>query len=62
LGRNTQGVTLIRLRDNENLVGVARIQTEDEEASESDENDTEVIEAVDAVNLETEEPGENADE
>lgn len=33
LGRNTQGVTLIRLREDENLVGLARIQTEgDEEA------------------------------
>ncbi len=31
LGRNTQGVTLIRLRDDENLVGLARIQTDDEE-------------------------------
>jgi DNA gyrase subunit A len=31
LGRNTQGVTLIRLRDDENLVGLARIQAEDEE-------------------------------
>ncbi len=31
LGRNTQGVTLIRLRDDEQLVGLARIQTEDEE-------------------------------
>ena len=29
LGRNTQGVTLIRLRDDENLVGLARIQVED---------------------------------
>ena len=31
LGRNTQGVTLIRLREDENLVGLARIQTEDED-------------------------------
>ena len=62
LGRNTQGVTLIRLRDNENLVGVARIQTEDDEESDSDENDSEDIEVVDAVNVETEEPDENADE
>jgi len=30
LGRNTQGVTLIRLREDENLVGLARIQSEDE--------------------------------
>ncbi len=43
LGRNTQGVTLIRLRDNENLVGLARIQSEDEE--ESDEGtDNEAVE------------------
>ena len=31
LGRNTQGVTLIRLREDENLVGLARIQTEDDD-------------------------------
>lgn len=30
LGRNTQGVTLIRLREDENLVGLARIQIEEE--------------------------------
>jgi len=30
LGRNTQGVTLIRLADEENLVGLARIQIDDE--------------------------------
>ena len=38
LGRNTQGVTLIRLRDNENLVGVARIQSEDDEEIEEEED------------------------
>ena len=38
LGRNTQGVTLIRLRDNENLVGLARIQAEDE-AEDSEEGE-----------------------
>ena len=38
LGRNTQGVTLIRLREDENLVGVARIQTEDDEKDETDED------------------------
>jgi len=38
LGRNTQGVTLIRLRDNENLVGVARIQSEDDEETEDAED------------------------
>jgi len=36
LGRNTQGVTLIRLRKDENLVGLARIQSEDEEDSHPD--------------------------
>ncbi len=36
LGRNTQGVTLIRLRDDENLVGLARIQSEDEEEEEQE--------------------------
>ncbi len=34
LGRNTQGVTLIRLRDDENLVGLARIQTEGDEEND----------------------------
>lgn len=34
LGRNTQGVILIRLRGNEKLVGVAKIQAEDEPAEE----------------------------
>jgi DNA gyrase subunit A len=34
LGRNTQGVTLIRLREGESLVGLARIEAESEETSE----------------------------
>jgi DNA gyrase subunit A len=34
LGRNTQGVTLIRLRQDEKLVGLERIQPEQEEAGE----------------------------
>ena len=33
LSRNTQGVTLIRLRQDEKLVGLARIEKEDEEAA-----------------------------
>ena len=33
LGRNTQGVTLIRLREGEKLVGLARIETEDKAES-----------------------------
>jgi len=39
LGRNTQGVTLIRLSEEENLVGLARIQMEDEaeDSVEADE-------------------------
>jgi len=37
LGRNTQGVTLIRLRKDENLVGLARIQSEDEEEDEPED-------------------------
>jgi len=37
LGRNTQGVTLIRLKEDENLVGLARIQIEDENESVSSE-------------------------
>ena len=36
LGRNTQGVTLIRLRDDENLVGLARIQSEEGEEAETE--------------------------
>ncbi|WP_432472204.1 DNA gyrase subunit A [Amphritea sp. HPY] len=42
LGRNTQGVTLIRVADDENLVGVARI----EEPEESDEDISEGAEVV----------------
>jgi DNA gyrase subunit A len=44
LGRNTQGVTLIRLGKDENLVGLARIAKEDED----EDADGEVIEGEDA--------------
>ncbi len=37
MGRNTQGVTLIRLRQQEKLVGLARIEPENESADESSE-------------------------
>lgn len=43
LGRNTQGVTLIRLRDEENLVGLARIQTEDEDENSEEDNSEEIF-------------------
>ena len=57
LGRNTQGVTLIRLGKEENLVGLARVEKEDDQeaddAEESDnaesnaaESDTETIDDV----------------
>jgi len=36
LGRNTQGVTLIRLRQEEKLVGLARIQIEHQDEGEDD--------------------------
>jgi DNA gyrase subunit A len=36
LGRNTQGVTLIRLREGEKLVGLARIAAEEDEAIATD--------------------------
>jgi DNA gyrase subunit A len=36
LSRNTQGVTLIRLGEDENLVGLARIQTDDEEGEDEE--------------------------
>jgi len=36
LGRNTQGVTLIRLRQDEKLVGLERIQPEEDEGEESE--------------------------
>ena len=51
LGRNTQGVILIRLGDNEKLVGLARIAKEDEDDDDvrsegaSDVGDTEVSDA-----------------
>jgi DNA gyrase subunit A len=38
LGRNTQGVTLIRLAEDEKLVGMARIETEAEELEEGEED------------------------
>ncbi|MEJ8566669.1 DNA gyrase subunit A [Elongatibacter sediminis] len=38
MGRNTQGVTLVRLRENESLVGVARIAGEEDEAAEGIED------------------------
>jgi DNA gyrase subunit A len=38
LGRNTQGVTLIRLSEKEKLVGLARIAAEDEEEIEAVED------------------------
>jgi DNA gyrase subunit A len=41
LGRNTQGVTLIRLGKDENLVGLARIQTDDEDEAELEEGEAE---------------------
>ncbi|KJZ14976.1 DNA gyrase subunit A [Marinomonas sp. SBI22] len=51
-GRNTQGVTLIRLTNDEHLVGVVRVVEDDEELE--DEVDGEVIEGeVAEVNAET---------
>ena len=41
LGRNTQGVTLIRLREDENLVGLARIQTEGDDEESLGEGEAE---------------------
>jgi DNA gyrase subunit A len=35
VGRNTQGVRIIRLKDNEHLVGLARIAEPEEEDNES---------------------------
>jgi DNA gyrase subunit A len=36
LGRNTQGVTLIRLPDDEKLVGVVRLEASDESGGDDD--------------------------
>ncbi|MBT8072199.1 MAG: DNA gyrase subunit A, partial [Xanthomonadales bacterium] len=49
LGRNTQGVTLIRLRDDENLVGLARIQkdADDAEVEGTLDGDAEVEDTLD---------------
>jgi len=41
LGRNTQGVTLIRLRRDEKLVGVERVQVDDEDGEEPPGDDAE---------------------
>jgi len=38
LGRNTQGVTLIRLGDDEQLIGLARIAVSDDEDEQDEEN------------------------
>jgi DNA gyrase subunit A len=46
LGRNTQGVTLIRLRDGEKLVGLARIAKEEEGSGEADEDSYEAANPV----------------
>ncbi len=50
LGRNTQGVTLIRLSEDENLVGLARIQIEDEAEGP--------VDGVDESEVNGSEPGE----
>ena len=54
LGRNTQGVRLIRVRDDETLVGVADIQEEDPEANPADgeEIETGVSADADATSIE----------
>ncbi|MGB0732707.1 MAG: hypothetical protein ACPGPF_03040, partial [Pontibacterium sp.] len=39
LGRNTQGVTLIRVIEDEHLVGLARIEEPDEELVDSEEGE-----------------------
>ncbi|MDX1625967.1 MAG: DNA gyrase C-terminal beta-propeller domain-containing protein, partial [Wenzhouxiangellaceae bacterium] len=36
LGRNTQGVTLMRLGDEEQLIGMARIAVSDEEGEDAE--------------------------
>lgn len=52
LGRNTQGVTLIRLRKDEKLVGLQRIEPE---ADDADVADVDVVDVVDvAEGVETE--------
>jgi DNA gyrase subunit A len=43
LGRNTQGVTLIRLRDDENLVGLARIQKDEADEEDNIPEDSEEV-------------------
>ncbi|WP_417527867.1 DNA gyrase subunit A [Marinomonas shanghaiensis] len=48
-GRNTQGVTLIRLTNDEHLVGIERVVEHDEAVVEHDEGDIEIDEADDAV-------------
>ncbi len=43
LGRNTQGVTLIRLRQEEKLVGLARIEPEDDPGDDSEQTSGEDV-------------------
>ncbi|WP_067840367.1 DNA gyrase subunit A [Amphibacillus sediminis] len=42
-GRNTQGVRLIRLQDNEKVATVARIEPQEDEADETDETETQTL-------------------
>jgi DNA gyrase subunit A len=45
VGRNTQGVRIIRLKDNENLVSLARIaEPEEEELVEGEDNSEAAVE------------------
>jgi DNA gyrase subunit A len=66
LGRNTQGVMLIRLAEEEALVGIARIEEPDEEdleaAEDSAESRTEVPEeaADDAQDTQADDTGSDA--
>jgi DNA gyrase subunit A len=48
VGRNTQGVRIIRLKDNENLVSLARIAEPEEEGSLGEDGAQEIVEADDS--------------
>jgi DNA gyrase subunit A len=48
VGRNTQGVTLIRLPDDEKLVGVVKIEHEDDDGELNGEGATEQVATPDA--------------
>ncbi|ABC31673.1 DNA gyrase, A subunit [Hahella chejuensis KCTC 2396] len=62
VGRNTQGVRLIRLSESEDLVGVERIAEPEEDESDFQGEEGEGVEAVDGDDLDSGDAGEEGSE